>query len=852
MSSTSDTVEVILKAKDEASKAFEAVSGKLDAFREKVRGIGDIAIGNVLGNLGVQGIDSAIRGMRDFGTSLIDTNANIELMRQRLNILYQSTAEGAQAFAFLKNNELTKPFDIQSILDASTQLVAFKQDITSVLPALEDIAGAMGQSLPVAARAFNDALMGRFVMLKNDLGVSKEQLVQFGLELNKAGHITNPESFTKAFLALANSGEFKGGADKLAQTWTGLMSSMSSQWMYFKANLGGGAFAVLEKQLSGMVHTLQDPANAAGIQRFEQQLGAGLGQATAAALQFGRTLGPYIGSAVVFAARAWPLLTHAASEAFAALGTVVGTFGNWLQSTGYPAIARVINAIGQAWQDVVPPVLKVLGTLGTDFGVFVTAVSSQAGPLMQGLAGAFRIGLGAVQAVFGGALDLLSGNWAKFQNDLSNGADLIATGVVQAFGGLAAAMVPLANNLFGPWTALAIGIRKVFNQIGDVVGGWAGGIVQGFLTLVDKLYAPWTTLAIGIRSVFDGIGGIVGAFVGMMVKAGTDIGNALLTPLNKAIDAMRGAGSVLDKIPGMSHIPGLGQAAGGLANMRELTLGGGQQNANAASKAVTDWFNTHAPGIDKNQTLHAGIDPAQVGKDISAAFTDWFRRNAPGIDPNQRITGGRTVQQAQADIAAKTQEIVLGMGLKPGEAKGVTFSTSGGAGKDVLDEIKALFKGLGGKVSFKDLLEALGLKDLGKGKLAFNGPDPNLTLPVLGAGPGGPAAGGAAGTGNARYLFQQRQGLGELQAVFGSVLATPARGDAQDRRDAGRTIAALQEQVRTLQAAVTQRATEEGILRQQLAAARALVGLVGADTNSTPHGPRGVLRGRGVPVPMAG
>ncbi len=88
------------------------------------------------------------------------------------------------------------------------------------------------------------------------------------------------------------------------------MSSMSSQWTYFKANLGSGAFAVLEKQLSGIVHTLQDPANAAGIQQLRAAARArGWAQATAAAIDFGkRAAGPYVGSALAFVARAWPLV----------------------------------------------------------------------------------------------------------------------------------------------------------------------------------------------------------------------------------------------------------------------------------------------------------------------------------------------------------------------------------------------------------------------------------------------------------------------------------------------------------------------------------------------------------------
>ena len=805
---------------------------------------GDRGRRDLLGNLGVQGLDAAVRGVTDFGKSLISTNAEMELTKQRLAILYGSAAEGAQAFAWLRNDELTKPFDISSIMQASTQLVAFRQNIVPLLPALENIAGAMGDTLPHAADAFTSALAGRFQMLRH-LGISRADLQAAGAQINAGGHLTDPNSLATAIETIGNT-RFKGGADKLAQTWTGLMSSMSSQWTYFQANLGQGAFSVLEKQLSGVVHTLQ--ANSGAVQQFEMAIGAGLGKATQAALDLGRTLGPYVGSAIAAIARAWPLVEDGAAAVFGSVGKVVSSFGNWLQGTGFPAIQKVLGAMAGAWDALYPPIKTVVQDITDDLGTFFGAISTQAGPVMQGLAGAFKVGLGAVQSVFGGGLDLLSGNWAKFQNDLQNGADLIATGVVQSFGGLASAFVPLANSLFTPWTQLAIGIRGLFDTIGQIAGGWAGGLVQGFLTLADKLYAPWTTLARGIRTVFDGLGGVVGAFVGTMVKAGTDIGNALLTPLNKAIDAMRGAGSVLDKIPGMSHIPGLGQAAGGLAGMHDLTLGGGLQNAIAASTAVTDWFKLHAPGIDPNQTLHAGIDPLQVGKDISASFTAWFAQHAPGIDPNQRITGRETIAQAQADIAGRTAEILAKMGLAPGEAKGVKFSTAGGPGADILAEIHKLFKGLGGTFTMKDLFASFGLQDLGKGTLKFGQPLP-ASLPVDFGSPGGTTGASATSTTARQYLFEQTRGLGALTATFGQAIVTPA-GQAQ-ARDASATIAALTASLaaRDRQIAILEarNRTDEAQLAAQEHTAAGIDALV--KNTAGKGGQRNALAGRGLAVP---
>ena len=839
MATTSETVQLVLAARDETANAIDGVKARLEGLKGSLREIGRIAAGVTLGNLGVQGLDAAVRGVADFGKGLISVNADMELTKQRLAILYGSAAEGAQAFAFLKQNEITKPFDIASIMGASTQLVAFRQNIVPLLPALENIAGAMGDTLPHAADAFTAALAGRFQMLRH-LGISRADLQAAGAQINAGGHLTDPNSLATAIENLGNT-RFKGGADKLGQTWTGLMSSMSSQWTYFQANLGQGAFSVLEKQLSGIVHTLQDPKMAASIQQFETGLGAGLAEATTAAIDFGKRAAPYVGSALAFMARAFPIVEGAASAAFAFVGGVVSSFTNWLQNTGFPAIQKVVTAIGNAWITLYPPVKQVLQAVTDDVGTFFGAITTQAGPLMQGLAGAFKVGLGAVQAIFGGGLDLLSGNWAKFQNDLQNGADLIATGVVQAFGGLAAAFVPLANSLFTPWTQLAIGIRGLFDTIGQIIGGFAGGAVQGFLTLVDKLYAPWTTLAIGVREVFKGIVGVVGGFVGTMVKAGTDIGNALLTPINKAIDAMRGAGSMLDKIPGMSHV------TGGLAGMHDLSLGGAQGNADAASNAVTDWAARHMPGIDKGQTLHAGIDPAAVGKGIADAFAAWFKVNAPGIDPHQRITGGRTIEQAQADIAARTQQIVTAMGLKPGEARGVTFSTTGGPGAEILKTINDLFKGLGGKFSMEKLLAEFGLKDLGKGKYGFNGPAIPNSLPVDFGSPGGTT--GANSPTARQYLFEQTRGLGALTANFGQAIVTPA-GQAQ-ARDASATIAALTQQVAALQAQIhraqDRARTDEAQLAASEATAAATTSLVGLVRGK--GGPRNGLAGRGLAVP---
>lgn len=745
-SSSSTNISIVLKAVDETKGAIDSVVGNLNRMRNSVAGIAKIAIGDTIGNLGADAIRESLSGIKDFSAGMIDANSQIQLMKQRLDILYQSAAEGAQAFAFVKQNELTEPFNANDILNATVQLVAFKQNITSVLPALEDVAGAMGTTLPYAAQAFTDAMQGRFQMLKRGMGISKEELVQFGLQMNAAGHITDPNSFVTSFLALANSSQFKGGADKLSQTWSGLMSSMESQWFYLKANIGQGAFDVLEKQLSGLVHTLQNPGNSQAIQSLEEGLGAGLAQATVAAIKFGETVGPYVGSAIELIARAWPLMEQGASQAFNFVGGIVSQFGNWLQNTGYPAIESVIGAFASAWDDVEPVVQQTLQTLTTDFGQFVVAVSDQAGPLMEGLAGAFRIGMGAVELTWGSALTLLSGDWAGFQNDFNTGINTIIVGAADLIAALETGWgAKLGNALMGPWTSLAIGVRQIIKDVSGYIGDIAGVAAIAFTPFMQGI-------ALLVNSTQNAMKLLIQAL------PTTALSHLLPGKMGDAVKELNA--SVMGMTP--YKMPSFGD------------------NFASTKKSITDFINQNSPGIDPNQYIHAGVSNAQFAADIEQARQQVIK-DMTGIAP-----GGPVVGQ--------------------------TFATKSGPGKDIVDAIQNIFKGLGGQVTLSDLLKAFGFTDIGKGKLAFTGNN----LPVTGSGGGGAAtAAAAAGSASTGLAKTGRVPLGNLGADFMSAIISTS-GLSQGTDPATR---AAQQQVTQQQTQIAQTTKQTAILEALSASA---------------------------------
>ncbi len=733
--SSTSQVTLLLKAQDETKGAFDSIIGSVDKMRAS---FGRLAIGNMLGDLGASAIRATVDGLKDFAGGMITANANLELMKQRLDILYQSTAEGAQAFAFLKQNELTKPFNIQDIVSASTQLVAFKQNITTMLPALEDVAGAMGQTLPVAAQAFTSAMSGRFLMMQHDLGISKSALVEFGLQMDKSGHITNPASLTSSFLALANSGEFKGGADKLAKTWTGLMSSMESQWTYFQANIGAGVFSTLEGQLHNLVSYLQ--TNRAAVAQFETSVGSALGSMTQGFVAFAKILITDLPPAINFVRNAFTAIAPSVAASFAAISGAIGGFVTWFRGNALPAIEVGIGTVSQWWQ-------QHANDISRDFTFIVNTAQDFAGSVVSAVKLAWDNVTNVTKFLWDGlklqftlGFDLLTGNFGGFKTDFLAGVKGLAVDVIRGFGDMITGSVDVVTNL---------GID----------------LVTALVPVANKMMGPFTWFAQTFRDLFKDMGGIIGDFVGVMAKAGTDMGNLLLVPINDAIKAIAGAGQWLDKIPGMSHV------VGGLAGFKPLTLGDGTGNADSAKKGITGWFDSHAPGLNAGQH-YTGMSIAQAQKDLQAnakKITDPFNSFMNGIiDDMISVVDPKGTNGSKAKVSAQT------------------------AGANLISSV------------FDDLFGANGaLSNLTKSTnsskvtAAAIGNAAAFNLPVLGAfsSPATSAVSAAGGAVGASHIPTGRVPLGALGATFMQTIATtgklggadPATRAAQQQVDGQQT-----------------------------------------------------------------
>jgi hypothetical protein len=151
MATSSTTIALTLKAKDETAGAFESLKSRL----ENIKSILETAF---IWRAGEMLFDTAIEAAKEFATGLITANAQVETLTTSLGALYGSTTEAAQAIAYMDSFSLKSPFSKDDIHAAGQEIISFGQDMTQVLPAVGNVAAVMGSTIPAGVDALEKAI----------------------------------------------------------------------------------------------------------------------------------------------------------------------------------------------------------------------------------------------------------------------------------------------------------------------------------------------------------------------------------------------------------------------------------------------------------------------------------------------------------------------------------------------------------------------------------------------------------------------------------------------------------------------------------------------------------------------
>lgn len=238
----SKVLNTILSLQDNSSKKLVKVAGNFKSLSKEAQKA-TLTAQKTLNNLGKSienivtksaklgfGVATALGGAA-IGKGLSEA-MDLEGYKTQLETATKSTKKAAEIMKFSINLANKTPFEGGEMVEASSKLESMGLSAKSYLNQIVDMAAATNKPLEQATEAFIDAQQGELERLK-EFGIKKADIAEKANEMfagqetiNNKGQITNQENFNKALLAIMED-RYKGGAEKLANTTRGMISTVT-------------------------------------------------------------------------------------------------------------------------------------------------------------------------------------------------------------------------------------------------------------------------------------------------------------------------------------------------------------------------------------------------------------------------------------------------------------------------------------------------------------------------------------------------------------------------------------------------------------------------------------------------
>ncbi len=360
-----ETGSQVERASEQVGGLRERLSGLSDGFVEGLKRATEFAAGM----LEFQAFNAAFEGVSNFLGNMMGMNAQFENLTITLKN-FVGAKQAADITDWTKAWAQNIPFTTASVEQTVVAITALQENAEQVVPALATVASQMGTDLPTATQAYVDAVNGRWIMLQNQLHITKEELVPFGLEMDKQGHVLN-DSFVPAFQKFAET-KFPTALSDNMHSLSGMLAEADDKIQLLAMDVGEPLFQDFEQGLGKALDWVSDPQHEQAIDNIAAAVGQGLA-----------TGFEDLGSALE---RAWPYLQD------------VWNIADGLVGGSFTVLMRLVQTGAQWWRDfsggvqtVVTPLDGVAGSTGKLAGnlshipetlqSFTTQVQNLAGPL---------------------------------------------------------------------------------------------------------------------------------------------------------------------------------------------------------------------------------------------------------------------------------------------------------------------------------------------------------------------------------------------------------------------------------------------------------------------------------------
>jgi hypothetical protein len=254
-SQKSFVAEILIKARDLASKELAKIQGAFDNIKSGISGVFDSIINLKNAIIGLVA-GAIVKGLYNIGKHLTDMASASETARLQLEVLTGSATAAADALKFIEDFEAKNlVYDLVEIREAFQEMSIKGLDAKADMQAIGDAAAVTGQGLVDVASSFSMATMGMFrglrqygIQAADEGGKVVFKWTQDGQTMVKVAQ--NSAAGIEAALRDVFEKKFAGGMANLQNSWAGMWKQMENVWNDFKrAIMKAGLFDFLKAGL---------------------------------------------------------------------------------------------------------------------------------------------------------------------------------------------------------------------------------------------------------------------------------------------------------------------------------------------------------------------------------------------------------------------------------------------------------------------------------------------------------------------------------------------------------------------------------------------------------------------------
>jgi hypothetical protein len=234
MAVTSDTLQIVIKLRDQASRGIKGIGRTLNAVTARVKKTAGAFTGlkaTILGLVGTAAVGLMAR-------SFIKAADTAEGYRVRLSVLLGTQKEANALFKDMAEFAGGVSFQYEEIMESATGLAGVleggRKEVSQWMPVLSDLAAASGLTMQETT--------SNFIRMYSSGAAAADQFRDRGIlaMLGFQAKTAYTAEQTRKMLMKAwedPASKFRDAATKLANTWGGLMSMMADRWFQFRVKV---------------------------------------------------------------------------------------------------------------------------------------------------------------------------------------------------------------------------------------------------------------------------------------------------------------------------------------------------------------------------------------------------------------------------------------------------------------------------------------------------------------------------------------------------------------------------------------------------------------------------------------